>query len=71
MVVALLEKGDVQVAGPFAKYLGAAKARPAPTCEYDIDLVIPTNVRPGRYSLIVLFDGKTPAGPAIAVEVLS
>lgn len=69
MVVALLEKEGVPVASPFAKYLGAAKAKASPTCEYDVDLVLPPNVKPGRYQIFVLFDGKTSAGPPVPVEV--
>lgn len=70
MVVALLEKSEVAAPGPFAKYLGAGKASPVPTCKYDVALVIPSNVKPGRYSLFVMFDGAALAGPAILIEVI-
>lgn len=70
MVVALLEKEGVPAASPFAKYLGAAKASPSPTCEYDVDLVLPPNVKPGRYQIFVLLDGKTSAGPPVSIEVI-
>ncbi|RIK10783.1 MAG: hypothetical protein DCC49_02335 [Acidobacteria bacterium] len=69
MVVALLEKEGAPAASPFAKYLGAGKAKSAPTCEYDVDLVLPSNVKPGRYQIFVLLDGKTSAGPPIPIEV--
>lgn len=70
MVVTLLEKEGVPAAGPFAKYLGTGKARPSPTCEYDVDLVLPANVKPGHYQIFVLLDGKTSAGPPVPVEVV-
>lgn len=71
MVVALLEKEGVPAASPFAKYLGAGKARSFPTCEYDVDLTLPPNIKPGRYQIFVLLDGKISAGPPIPIEVTS